>query len=102
MRKKNYFSFRLLFVVALLLQAIAAFSQDTIPVKDSLRRYDITDIVIIRPQGPYGITTTKPDSIFQSRYASGTITDLLGENGLTFLKTYGGGSLATTALRGAS
>lgn len=49
-----------------------------------------------------GTKTERPDSILVARGAAGTLTDLLGQNGMLFLKSYGGGSLATTALRGAS
>jgi iron complex outermembrane receptor protein len=94
------------------LHGISVFSQDTIPRKDSAiieffppeipRIIKINDPVFILPQGPYGITTQKPDSIIQSHTAAQNVTDLLGQSGITFLKTYGGGSLATTSVRGAS
>ncbi len=114
MHRKNNFLSRSFFLAAILLQGISVFSQDTIPTRDTIKvvghlfpdsdsAYSSVLVpVTIHDYSQTGINSQKTDSIFQSRYAAGTVTDLLNENGLMFLKTYGGGSLATTSVRGAS
>ncbi|HLG04146.1 MAG TPA: TonB-dependent receptor [Bacteroidia bacterium] len=92
MRKK---AFVLLCFFPLLLK-----SQDTITAHYERKSVSIfaARVVPVQP----GVKYEKPDSVLQERYAAGTITDLLGQNGILLLKTYGGGSLSTTAVRGAS
>ncbi|HET6991692.1 MAG TPA: TonB-dependent receptor [Bacteroidia bacterium] len=115
MNRKNYFLFRFLFLAAILLQRIPVFSQDTIPRHDfhlndtAVAKAITLEEYILKSDSPVrsyvanpGLTIEKPDSIQKSRYASGTLTDLLSQNGIAFLKSYGGGSLATTTIRGAS
>lgn len=104
MQKKNCVVSRLCLPVALWLLSIPAFSQDSVPTDTSYLHSSkkIFEPVEIRPLDQFGLNSEKPDSIFKSHYASGTLTDLLGQNGLSYLKTYGGGSLATTSVRGAS
>lgn len=75
--------------------------QDTIAAKHSLDTVDISQPVRVQ-MANHGLIIEKPDSIQSSRYQSGTLTDLLGQNGMLFLKSYGGGNLSTTTIRGAS
>lgn len=99
MKRTKGFSF-LLFLFSFSAVAKLA-AQDTIAAKHSLEPVDITQPARIYIANP-GLIIEKPDSIQSSRYQSGTLTDLLGQNGMLFLKSYGGGNLATTTIRGAS
>jgi iron complex outermembrane receptor protein len=76
-------------------------AQDTVTAQHSLSPVDITIPVRIYISNP-GLIIEKPDSIQSSRFQSGTLTDMLGQNGMLFLKSYGGGNLSTTTIRGAS
>ncbi|MDQ3111841.1 MAG: TonB-dependent receptor [Bacteroidota bacterium] len=92
--------FFLLFVCVLAV-VIKLQAQDTANAKYTLAPVDITQPARIYSANP-GLVIEKPDSIQSSRFQSGTVTDLLGQNGMLFLKSYGGGNLATTTIRGAS
>ncbi|CAN5152750.1 TonB-dependent receptor plug domain-containing protein [soil metagenome] len=76
-------------------------AQDTISRSYSLSPVDIIHSPVIRVSNP-GLIIEKPDSLQTSRFQQGTLTDLLSGNGILFLKSYGGGNLATTTIRGAS
>jgi vitamin B12 transporter len=128
MNRKKIVPSALLLFVTVMLQYNLAFAQDTIPEKDSVpvnhhiesipyyrvsthdsiafRHITLDSYTLICPVRAYvsnpGLQIEKPDSIQQSRYSAGTLTDLLGQNGMTFLKYAGNGSLATTSIRGAS
>jgi iron complex outermembrane receptor protein len=91
----------LFFLVAMLLPTFHLYAQDTIVKTITLSNVDILPSLRTDIANP-GLTIEKTDSIQSSRYSAGTLTDLLGQNGITFLKSYGGGNLATTTIRGAS
>jgi iron complex outermembrane receptor protein len=81
-----------------LLTSIRIFAQDTLASKHNLDAVEIIAPIKINP----GVQYQNPDSLQKARAGTGTLTDLLAENGIIFLKSYGGGNLATTAMHGAS
>lgn len=91
----------LFFSIVLLLFSSQVNAQDTIAKVLTLENVDILPSIRETGVNP-GLSIEKADSIQQSRFAAGTLTDLLGQNGMVYLKSYGGGSLAVTSLRGAS
>jgi vitamin B12 transporter len=96
--KRKRFSFLLLLFFA---AGIHLWAQDTIAAKHSLDTFEVVQPIRVVAANP-GLIIEKPDSLQTSRFQSGTLTDLLGQNGLLFLKSYGGGNLSTTTIRGAS
>ncbi|MEO5642689.1 MAG: TonB-dependent receptor [Bacteroidia bacterium] len=97
-RAKEIFFFLFVFFIT----AVTKLSgQDTIAAKHSLDTVDISQPVRLQMVN-HGLNIEKPDSLQTSRQQSGTLTDLLGQNGMLFLKSYGGGNLSTTTIRGAS
>src|SRR4051812_9235858 len=95
--KRKTFCFFLLCLLSSLPQVNA---QDTIAAKKNL---DSVTIVAVRTlAADPGMDIKKPDSIQYAHYVTGTLSDLLGQNGILLLKTYGGGGLSTTSIRGAS
>lgn len=93
MKRKRIYVF-LLFIAP----AVNAVAQDTLVPQHNLDAVEIIQPVKVNP----GVQYQNPDSLQTSRTGSGTLTDLLSENGILFLKSYGGGNLATTAMHGAS
>ena len=65
---------------------------------DSLRRLAAVEITASRAAGPALLT---PDSLTLRQYRSGSLGQLLGQEGYAFIKHYGPGRLATPSLRGA-
>lgn len=98
MKRTKAFVIVLLFILP---ASIALRAQDTVAAKYALEPVDITIPARVYIANP-GLVIEKPDSLQASRYQSGTLTDLLGQNGMLFLKSYGGGNLSTTTIRGAS
>ncbi len=96
MKRTKGISFLLFFIFITAVTKLCG--QDTLASSLTLPQVDITTPVRINT----GLIIEKPDSLQSARYQSGTLTDLLGQNGLLFLKSYGGGNLATTTIRGAS
>src|SRR3982750_4561427 len=91
--KRNFF-----LLLTCFLSAFAGLNaQDTVVAKHCLPPVDITQPARIYIANP-GLIIEKPDSIQSSRYQSGTLTDMLGQNGMLFLKSYGGGKLLNTTL----
>jgi vitamin B12 transporter len=98
MKRTKAFSFVLFLILSAIVELRA---QDTVAAKYALQPVDISTPARVYIANP-GLVIEKPDSLQSSRYQSGTLTDLLGQNGMLFLKSYGGGNLSTTTIRGAS
>ena len=73
-----------------------AYGQDTVSLKDveiSAKKIDLSEI---------GKKTEKIDSIVKEQFKYSSVAEVLGYNSSVFIKNYGPGSIATTALRGAN
>ncbi len=101
MKSKRVYTFCHLLLLAFLSLNIRLQAQDTIIAK-SCELPSISISYVRAYTTTPGLVVLQADSIQQSHYQAGTLTDLLGANGLLFLKSYGVGNLATTSVRGAS
>ncbi|RMG53989.1 MAG: hypothetical protein D6722_29680, partial [Bacteroidetes bacterium] len=64
---------------------------------DSLRQLAAVEISASRAAGP---ALLRPDSLSLRQYQTGSLAQLLGQEGYAFMKLYGPGRLATPSLRG--